>query len=182
MRCHRSATMSGGSSIKMSREPNEVVQGSHCQGSHDISELENGLNTSKCLGSGTIAVGNINSERSLHVERMNGTLLYLGQIWDQRKAVGLQNTRPSYWSSQSSARRKMKFSQWFLASSTVDCMKSVPEIYCSKLHWRRSRRMTSIFGTCAWSMSTPGCWGPCSKAQRFSQYWKKTSRHAIFFI
>lgn len=87
MNCRKSALIGCEASVAMLRKPDEVVEGSCRQGFNHTVELAAGSTTSKCLGSSTIAIGNISLERSLHVKRFNETLLSVGQICNQDKVV-----------------------------------------------------------------------------------------------
>jgi hypothetical protein len=72
----------------MLTEPQESRKGSYVQESRDTVQLAAGKELADRLGSGTIGVTSTSLSQSAYVKDVNGTLVSVGQLWDQCFIVG----------------------------------------------------------------------------------------------
>ncbi len=79
--------LDSGASNTFFRNANEVVPGTYKQGHQGTVQIAAGADNPKCLGTGTIRIGKLDLPQSLHVEGLNGTLISVPHVCDQKKIV-----------------------------------------------------------------------------------------------
>jgi len=84
---HQPPCLDSGASFTFFQKAQQAVPGTYNQGSQEMITLAAGKAKAKCLGTGSISLGNLEIPDALHVEGMNGTLVSVSQICDQDKIV-----------------------------------------------------------------------------------------------
>ena len=79
--------LDNGASRTFFRRKDEAVDGTYKQGNDTTVETAAGSKSARCLGQGTLKLGNVSWKDSLHVQRLNTTLISVPQICDMNKIV-----------------------------------------------------------------------------------------------
>lgn len=77
----------------MFQRKNEATSGTYKQGSNYKVELAARSSSSNCLGTGTIVVYNTNLKNNVHVDRLSGTLVSVGQLCEEQKTIVLTENK-----------------------------------------------------------------------------------------